>query len=80
MYKILSELKPEVEQCIRQGRQIAETKQSAHLKDRLDSLKNRYNLLGSKVRLELHIMHGNFSICWCLFLAAFTFGYAGEMW
>lgn len=61
-----------MEQSIRQGRQIAETKQSAHLKERLDSLKNRYNLLGSKVRLELHLMHGNFfpfvGVCFWLLL------------
>lgn len=64
-----------MEQCIRQGRQISETKQSAQLKERLDSLKNQYNLLGSKVRLELHFMHGKvISICWCLFWLLYPLG------
>ncbi|GFY29514.1 dystrophin [Trichonephila clavipes] len=48
LYKVLSELKPELEQCIRQGRQIADSKQS-DLKERLEFYKNQYNLLGSKV-------------------------------
>ncbi|XP_055937258.1 dystrophin-like isoform X4 [Argiope bruennichi] len=48
LYKVLSELKPELEQCIRQGRQIAGSKQS-DLKERLEFYKNQYNILGSKV-------------------------------
>nr|XP_015911947.1 dystrophin isoform X3 [Parasteatoda tepidariorum] len=48
LYKVLSDLKPELELCIRQGRQIADTKQS-DLKERLTFYKNQYNILGSKV-------------------------------
>ncbi|XP_054723979.1 dystrophin-like [Uloborus diversus] len=48
-YKVLSDMKPEVEQCIRSGRQINDSKHSAQLKERLDSYKKQYNLLGSKV-------------------------------
>lgn len=68
-----------MEQCIRQGRQISETKQSAQLKERLDSLKNRYNLLGSKVRLELHFMHGKSYFHLLVFvLAALSCGHIGR--
>lgn len=81
LYKNLSELKPEVEQCIRQGRQIAETKQSADLKEQIDSLKSQYNLLGSKVRLELHLVHGNvFPFVGVCFVCSYRWAYAGEMW
>lgn len=58
-------MKPELEKCIRQGRQ-ADSKQP-DLKERLDFYKNQYNLLGSKVRRELQFLHGdlstNVSIC-----------------
>ncbi|GIY18071.1 hypothetical protein CEXT_62191 [Caerostris extrusa] len=47
LYKVLSDLKPELEQCIRQGRQIADSKQS-DLKERLEFYKNQYNVLGSR--------------------------------
>ncbi|XP_076373889.1 LOW QUALITY PROTEIN: dystrophin-like [Tachypleus tridentatus] len=51
-YKLLSDIKTEVELVIRLGRQIVENQQTEsprELSQRLDSLKSRYNQLGAKV-------------------------------
>uniref|UniRef100_A0A1W7RAQ1 Protein detached n=1 Tax=Hadrurus spadix TaxID=141984 RepID=A0A1W7RAQ1_9SCOR len=51
-YKMLSDIKSEVEIAIHQGRQIVEKNQTdspKELKQKLDALKNHYNQLGSKV-------------------------------
>ncbi|CAN7942523.1 unnamed protein product, partial [Ixodes pacificus] len=50
-YKLLSEVKGEVEQIIRQGRQLAESGDGDRPRDlnlKLDSLKSHYNQLGAK--------------------------------
>ncbi|CAN7989457.1 unnamed protein product [Ixodes hexagonus] len=52
-YKLLSEVKGEVEQIIRQGRQLAESGDGDHPRDlnlKLDSLKSHYNQLGAKAK------------------------------
>lgn len=51
-YKLLSDIKVEVELCIHQGRQIVEKNQTDNPKDlnqKLDHLKAHYNELGAKV-------------------------------
>ncbi|XP_039438023.1 dystrophin, isoforms A/C/F/G/H isoform X6 [Culex pipiens pallens] len=60
MYRMLSEVKSEIEQVIRTGRKLCEdksTKNAAKLSQRIDTLKNLYNSLGeivtqSKITLE----------------------------
>jgi dystrophin len=52
VYKVLSELKPQVEQLLKQGRGIVDKRQvdnTDELTKQLDGLKHKYNELGSSV-------------------------------
>lgn len=52
MYKVLSEVKGEIETVIKTGRQIVQRQQTEHpkeLDDRVTALKLLYNQLGAKV-------------------------------
>lgn len=58
LYKVLSEVKGEVETVIKTGRQIVQrqqTEQPKDLDDRVTALKLLYNQLGSQVRTHTHI-------------------------
>lgn len=57
MYKVLSEVKGEVETVIKTGRQIVQkqqTEQPKELDDRVTALKLLYNQLGSQVNTHKH--------------------------
>lgn len=58
LYKILSEVKGEVETVIKTGRQIVQrqqTEQPKELDDRVTALKLLYNQLGAQV--SVHVRH-----------------------
>lgn len=57
MYKVLSEVKGEVETVIKTGRQIVQkqqTEQPKEMDDRVTALKLLYNQLGSQVNTQKH--------------------------
>uniref|UniRef100_A0A131XXJ0 Protein detached n=2 Tax=Ixodes ricinus TaxID=34613 RepID=A0A131XXJ0_IXORI len=68
-YKLLSEVKGEVEQIIRQGRQLAESGDGDRPRDlnlKLDSLKSHYNQLGAKVTESKSILEQALRLARCL--------------
>ncbi|XP_064473113.1 dystrophin-like isoform X2 [Ornithodoros turicata] len=68
-YKLLSEVKAEVELVIRQGRQIAEAGELGsprELNQRLDNLKSHYNQLGSKVTESKSVLEQSLRLARCL--------------
>lgn len=57
LYKVLSEVKGEIETVIKTGRQIVQkqqTEQPKELDDRVTALKLLYNQLGAQVRTRTH--------------------------
>ncbi|KAL3212838.1 hypothetical protein MRX96_007875 [Rhipicephalus microplus] len=68
-YKTLSEVKSEVEQVIRQGRQLAESGEAerpCNLNQKLDSIKSHYNQLGAKVTESKSVLEQALRLARCL--------------
>ena len=67
LYKILSDVKPEVEFVIKTGRQVVEKKQvdnTEDLNERLNELKLQYNDLGAQVGMLREQLEGMVSSDW----------------
>lgn len=65
LYKVLSEVKGEVETVIKTGRQIVQkqqTEQPKEMDDRVTALKLLYNQLGSQVRKHTHTRYAHMII------------------
>ncbi|XP_077541931.1 dystrophin isoform X3 [Haemaphysalis longicornis] len=68
-YKTLSEVKGEVEQVIRQGRQLAESGDADRPRDlnqKLDTIKSHYNQLGAKVTESKSVLEQALRLARCL--------------
>ncbi|XP_075552995.1 dystrophin isoform X4 [Dermacentor variabilis] len=68
-YKTLSEVKSEVEQVIRQGRQLAESGEAdrpRNLNQKLDGIKSHYNQLGAKVTESKSVLEQALRLARCL--------------